>query len=317
MDNSNTMTEEQGKLSVEWARLLRGLVTGDIDDDGTPDSPGFDSLQLGMVTTDMGVGGHVVPTCGNAMRGDDGILSTSGNTALSGCDATYPAIAMLDVSSDFQASAAELSCVLQPGIAGCGFEQPLEAALKAVTPSGSTLSFAYGDTGHGDGANAGFLRPDSLLIVIVVSDENDCSAADLDLFNQNSGTYTTNLGLRCFNHPAALHPAQRYVDGLLALRPDPSRLVFAAVTGVPPNLVASDYQTILDDAAMQEMIDTQQPSRLVTSCDTSDGPAYPPRRLIEVARDLQAAGAETALESICNPSYSGIVDRILAHAAAL
>ena len=61
---------------------------------------------------------------------------------------------------------------------GCGYEQPLEAALKALWPATDTsVEFLYGE-GHGAGTNAGFLRDDSLLIVVVITDEDDCSAEE-------------------------------------------------------------------------------------------------------------------------------------------
>ncbi|HEV3485648.1 MAG TPA: hypothetical protein VG106_09590, partial [Vicinamibacterales bacterium] len=54
------------------------------------------------------------------------------------------------------------------GTGGCGFEQQLEAVLKALSPASPTAwtaagyvapTFFAGSTGHALGANAGFVRP--------------------------------------------------------------------------------------------------------------------------------------------------------------
>jgi hypothetical protein len=55
------------------------------------------------------------------------------------------------------------------GVQGCGFEHPLAALRAALAPSNA--------------ANAGFLRPGALLAIIIITDEDDCSAPPTtDLF---------------------------------------------------------------------------------------------------------------------------------------
>ena len=75
--------------------------------------------------------------------------------------------------------AGAFSCIAGLGINGCGFEQPLEAALKALSPAAPNAStgaayrpptFFRNTFGHGDGANDGFVREGTLLAVVVVSD---------------------------------------------------------------------------------------------------------------------------------------------------
>src|SRR5690606_22476209 len=145
---------------------------------------------------------------------------------------------------------------------------PLEALLKALAPTRAAPStgpsyvpprFLGGTLGHGDAENAGLARPDSLLAVVVLADEDDCSARDVELFDPTSSTYTADLNLRCQAHAEeALHPIERYVDGLLALRRDrPDLLAYALIGGVPPDLVepsasAEGYARILADERMQE-----------------------------------------------------------------
>ena len=63
---------------------------------------------------------------------------------------------------------------------GCGFEAPLEAAYRFLADPEPWLSFP--NPGQPDGVDqtiidqrAAFLRPDSLVAVILLTDENDCS----------------------------------------------------------------------------------------------------------------------------------------------
>ena len=316
MDNSNSMREEQLSLIGALPELVRALSSGDVDFDGVEDFTPVGSLHLGVVTADMGTGGFVVPTCARADFGDDGVLRTQGNTDVSGCAATYPSFLEFEpgAGTSPETFAAESGCLLAAGIEGCGFEQQLEAVLKALTPSSSSIRFFRNTTGHGDGSNAGFLRPDSVLVVLVVTDENDCSARDPELFNPSSATYgSTDLNLRCAVHLDALHPVARYADGLISLRAgDPGRLVYATITGIPIHLGSSDASTILADPEMEERIDPSEPTRLRASCvEPGGGVAFPPRRIIETGGAIAARGGRSIHQSICQSDFSPAVSLIL------
>lgn len=320
VDNSNSMAEEQASLAEQLPRIARALATGDVDGDGTPEFPRVRDVHLGVVTSDMGTGGARVPTCTEPMFGDDGVLRDRGNTSITGCAAMYPRFLSFDPDSmtmSPDAFARDAACVARMGTGGCGFEQQLEAVLKAVTPSTAPISFFAGTTGHADGINAGFLRPDSILAILLLTDENDCSAADPEIFDPTSPRYTDDLNVRCFIYPGALHPVRRFVDGLLATRSDPRLLFFGQISGVPVDLVAGsvtpDYAAILADPRMVESIDTSSPTRRMTpSCNVPDrGIAFPPRRIVETGRDLEALGVATVAQSICQADYTSAVSAML------
>jgi len=320
VDNSNSMTEEQASLAAQFPRLMRVLASGDLDGDGSEDFPPVADMHVGVVTADMGTAGFIVPTCADPSVGDDGILRTEGNTAIAGCAATHPAFLAFGAGDDTDALAGDFTCVAQMGTGGCGFEQQLEATLKALTPSSSSLRFHAATRGHADGANAGFLRGDSLVGVVMLTDENDCSASDGEIFNPSSATYSGNLNLRCFSYPSALHPVTRYVAGLQAAVGDPARLVFAAITGVPVDLVsdpsAIDYDAILAEARMRETVDVSDPNRLTPSCNVPGrGLAFPPRRIVQTARDLELAGSGTIVQSICQADFTPALDAIITRLA--
>ncbi len=321
VDNSNSMTEEQASLAAQIPRMARVLATGDLDGDGAQDFPALASVRVGTVSSDMGTGGYTIPTCAAADFGDDGVLRTAPRSG-GACAGTYPSYAELradDPSADVEGFVHHVSCVAEMGIGGCGFEQQLDAVLKALTPAGSPIRFHAGTSGHADGANAGFLRPGSVLATILLTDENDCSVADPELFDPSSPTYAgTDLNLRCFSHPEAVHPITRYVDGLRALRASPQDVIFAAIAGVPPDLVADphavDYGALLGDPRMVERVDPAEPNRLVASCQAPErGMAFPPRRIVEVAREL---GPTSVVQSICQEDFTPVIDAILTRVAA-
>ena len=280
----------------------------------------------------MGTGASEVRTCMmgrfGASLGDDGVLSTRGRVGAAGCSASYPAIFdFAPGTDDPDAFATDLACVAALGTNGCGFERQLEAVLKAVSPSSATSwtadgfvapSFFGGSSGHALDANAGFLRDESLLAILIVSDEEDCSAADTELFDQDSVRYAGDLNLRCFQHPDALHPVSRFVEGLAQLRRRTTRLVVGSIVGVPlevePSSAVPSYDTILAHPRMVEEIDASA-TRLRASCDTPRGLAFPPRRILTMQRDLEALGAATTTGSIRQSSYTQVTTHFLTRIA--
>ena len=310
IDKSGSMVEEQAALTAAFEPLIRALSTGDIDGDGTREFAPVDSLHVGVITSDLGALGNAVPTC-SAGFGDDGLLVDRPIGGASGCAVSYPSFVDFTPGGSVSALADDFRCVATVGATGCGFEQQLEATLKAISPAGSGAVFYDGSLGHGDAENAGFLRDDSLLVTLLVTDEEDCSTLDAQLFDTVSGPYAaTNLNLRCYVHTSALTLVQRYVDGLLALRSDPSRLVFAGFVGMPAELHGSSYPLILADSRMIYDIDTAT-NRVASACTSTSGNATPGRRFAEVAQRLDAAGAGTLVRSICQEDFSASVIALL------
>jgi len=336
-DDSGSLVEEQASFTAELPRLMEILGSGDLDGDGGADFEPFD-IHAAVVTSDMGVGGFTVPTCAEARFGDDGILKTEGRDDLAGCEREYPTFLTFAPDADAEAFARDVAC-LTFDTGGCGFEQPLEAVLKALSPSEPTRwtapgfvppIFAEGTAGHGDGANAGFVRPDSVLAVVMLSDEDDCSARDTEIFDASSRAYRgTDLNLRCFAHAdRALHPLPRYIDGLRQLRRDPRRLVIAPIVGFPVEYepppgerpdwggLISEDPAVRDDR-MEERVDPSMPSRLQPSCSAPDrGIAMPPVRILRVASQLEVLDARVAIGSICQERYANAFDGLIAHIVA-
>jgi hypothetical protein len=348
VDNSQSMEQEQAALAAELPRMMNALLTGDIDGDGTPEVAPVADINVGVVSTDMGLVGleGIVENCSNL--GDDGVLLTTGGVEMTECSPPPDNFLHYDADSPRDNAPAELGCLASLGINGCGFEQPLDAALKAVTPSDSPIEFlgSSGGTvsgGHGDTINAGFLRNDvndpSLIAVILITDEEDCSSHNLSHFVPNASQ--NGLNTRCYyegqrGEASNLYATKRYVDGLRALRPDHDNLVFfGAIAGVPPEAVSADdladvdfadeaerdafYDDLLAHPDMKEKVndmgtpDVPEDDGITAACQSDNGRAYPARRIVEVARGF---GSNSMVQSICQESFTTAIEPILQRMAA-
>lgn len=323
IDNSNSMSQEQAALGMQLKRLVTILTTGDRDEDGDQDFTPAKDLHVGVISSDMGVGGFNLETCNTHPLGDDGLLRTRGNTTIDGCMPSYPSGILgyrVNGGEDEESFAKRFECIARLGTGGCGFEQQLEAVLKAVHPAEVPIvpGFINGTRGHGGpvggtGANAGFVRDDSVLAIVIVTDEEDCSLADPSLANVHEPRFQgVNINMRCSRFHETQHPVSRYVDGLKALRADnPELLVVAGIIGVPVDLVA-DAQNV-DPAAIladPRMVETQGPdgSGLVPSCTTASGVAYPPRRIVQA---IQEFGDNGVIQSICQSDFRPAIDALI------
>lgn len=319
IDNSGSMAEEQASLAAQLPSFVRALVDPpDEDGDGEPDWFPIRDLQVGVVTADMGSGGFSNASCTNADFGEDAVLRTRGSGEEERCMATFPPFFAYSPSARSPEELAfDVGCVAQAGTRGCGFEQPLEAMLKALSPAAPTSStlptytpptFFGGASGHGDGANRGFLRDDTLLAVVIVADEDDCSAAQPALFDPDSREYREQLNVRCAVYEDALHPIERYVDGLAALRARrPDLLAIGIVAGIPTDLAVStpaeaDYVRILADDRMQVRVESGATLPTPSCEDDERGLAFPPRRLVSMARQL--GHRRSTVQSLCQGDFT-------------
>lgn len=330
MDESPSMTEEQALLQSALPELFRALASGDLDGDGVQELPAFDDVRVGITTSDLGTGSAgAVPGCGTA-GGDEGILrSAPGATAVASCAASYdPAWATYASasSSDLGGFVAQISCEASLGSGGCGFEQQLEAALLALTPSGPTAytapgwtvpTFPDGRVGQGDLSNAGFLREGSLLAVLVVTDEDDCSAQNSAIFSTTDARYaSTLLNLRCQTYGDDLMSVDEIVSQLVGLRPGAEDLVVGAITGVPLGVATGDFDALLADPAMQIHVDPTLMDRVLPACASPNGLADPARRLVGTLAGVERAGGRAVLQSICEDSFRPLTDALVRALAA-
>lgn len=305
VDNSGSMGQEQLALANAFGEFLStvGAVFGDV--------------RIGVISTTLGAGDFALPSC-SKVGGDQGKLQNAPRTA--GCTApSDPWISIVNgKATNTGASDASdaFSCIARLGVDGCGFEQTLEAVHRALDPTLDT--------------NPGFLRKDAMLAVIVLSDEDDCSASDDGLFSPARTGLNDPLGpltsFRCFEFgitcdgnnrdsgnklnckPRAdgryLHATKRYVDSLVALKGTSERVFFAVVAG-PTSAVSVGR-------------DGNNPV-LRASCTSNTGVAVPALRLNAVAKALNPNLAQKPIYSICTPQLpmTAVAQQLVTAAASL
>ncbi|MFH2005701.1 MAG: hypothetical protein ABI333_03830 [bacterium] len=336
VDNSYSMADEQSLLRANFYAMmeaLRGMERG------LPD------VHIGVVSTDLGAGVFEINYC-EVLEGDHGVLLTGlcqnpqGARYLvdvqpSDCvinrDPESDGSVCLDHDCGESACALEpstwlfedehgcprcvnyadesleqaFSCVAGLGVNGCGFEQPLEAMRLALDDNES---------------NAGFLRPSAFLAVVIISDEDDCSASSTQLFDTGQTDIDSAMGplssYRCFefgvfcdinsrtaqgtrvscsprnDEYALLHPIDRYVTFLEQLRP-PDRLMVAAIAG-----------PVEEDSSVTVGMDADGNPTVMPSCQSGPEGAAPGIRLRAFVGSLNGADdMQRAYTSICEEDY--------------
>jgi len=342
VDDSRSMIQEQESLRREFPRLLNVLTSGQRP--GKEEMPPITDLHLGVVSTDMGLSDvEGIPSCYGL--GKDAVLQNVASQDVTACADEYPRYLTYEAGvDDPDALANDFACIASLGTEGCGFEQPLEAALKAMWPTvDDDFIFLNPDPdgesgGQGDRENAGFARDyreaeQSVIAVVVVTDEEDCSAQDYTHFTPShllpadDPLAAQPINTRCFHNKDNLYAVERYINGLKGLRPDTDAVLFAAIAGVPPETVDAQaragvdfadplerdtyYDAILAHPQMQETLDmpvTMAQQNVAPSCTTDSGRAYPPRRIVDVARGF---GDQGVIQSICEPDFGPAMDVII------
>jgi len=339
IDDSNSMEKEQETLARALPALVTSLAAGEISEmrDGqkvvirsfTP----VKSLHLGVVSSDMGANGVDEVTdlkgCGidaidkpKRTHGDDGLLLNTPSAKDDTCAQPDDAYLRFDAATDSpEMLGKSFGCITRLGTSGCGFEQQLEAMWKALAPA-SDRSFSRQTAGHGDAENAGFLREDSVVAVIQVSDEEDCSIPDSASALFNPSVQGDNRNISCQLDPDRLLKTERFVKGLKSLRPNsPDQVVFAAIVGVPVVPAETlkkpdgtqDFDALLALPEMQFERAVDDKGRIVprAACSFNDADAYPARRFVEVAKGF---GKNGLVRSICQDDFtsalSAITDKI-------
>jgi hypothetical protein len=205
---------------------------------------------------------------------------------------------------------AEVGCVGEAALNlnGCFWQQPLEAALLALTPIGPRPTWTREDfvapafegdrrpaTGSGD-PNADFLRADSVLVVLFSNPTDDCSTSDPRIFSESTHA-DVGQSLRCFVTPDSRYPVDRYVNGLLGLRRSPSRLVVGGLVGVPQTAELLTYE---DTLALPEMQVREGHGGQEPACVGSVSTGFPARRFVSFLAGLRNAGSQTIVGSVCS-----------------
>lgn len=295
VDNSGSMQEEQNSLNNNFNRFIN--VLNNIEG-------GLPNVHIGVVSTDTGAGPFNIQNCtGN---GDNGSLQSAPRGS---CQPPAGSFISDIANSDgtrmtnypgSQSLADTFTCIAALGTSGCGFEQPLESMRRGLNGSNP--------------ANAGFLRPNAFLAVILITDEDDCSTENNQMFDTSQNGISDMLGplssFRCFEFGVVCDPdtprtpgprqnctpredsqfmykVQDYVDFLKGLKDDPSQIIVAGIIG----------------NATPVRVGTNEMSNptLEPSCQSASGEAAPGVRLQTFLDNFPQRNTVT---TICNEDLS-------------
>ena len=290
IDTSPSMLPKQGALRSSFPRIAAALAA----------EGGLPNLHVGIATADLErdggrlvVGDRAAPPVGNC-----GIRATA--TVPGGNFLEDVAERNGDLRRNYNGDlAAAFDCAAALGNTGSDFGQPLEAMLRALGT---------------EPANAGFLREGAYLAVVLVTDEDDCSARP-SLFDPDDPALGPLTTFRCFEHGVTcdqggqtpgprtgcraseddphFERVETFVERLHSLKPDPTQISVVAIVGVPPS----------DGSAGVIVGDPSPPATPVVAPSCSDpgaGDAAPAFRL-QAFTDGLISGATS---SICTEDVS-------------
>ena len=302
IDNSASTYDKQTVFAANLPTLASQL-------DSFPG--GRPNVHVGVVSTSVSIGNSNFGD--NCTTGDDGALQATARIA--GCSPPTDAfISDIDEQGtrvvNYTGTLADtLACIGQLGTTGCGFEAPLESMKRALDGS--------------QPLNAGFLRPDADLGIVVLTDEDDCSVRDTSIFDlpaemSGPGDYrcqplyaydcdhpisatTGDIYTGCKpHHGGYLGDPGDYYSFLTSIK-DPSQIVFSVVGGDPITTVATGE---IDNPFEQQL--ALQPSCTAT-VNGNFAIGRPGLRLDEL---VHAFGDHGTFETVCQSDYSGALAAI-------
>jgi hypothetical protein len=350
VDNSGSMTEEQRVLSTGFFTLINSLVNPLDGVPVESVRVGVTTTDMGLQYSWDRIADQDAVTSCEAPRGDDGRLMPIPNDVTvidveSGviacepgggqCPAEFKCVDGLCIAPGGISTvncpavpnhnyvettpdkpnpmlATQVACLSQQGTDGCGVEQQLSAATRAVE------------------RNAGFLVETHTLQVIVVTDEEDCSVEDPGLFQtpewlSGPGKY---LNVACNypdEHNSFLFSPAELKKALVEAKQGRSDAVsFAAIVGVPqdgpcqgngdslegclehPDMVL-EPEVFTTPTGNEYIHFTPACSRVDSSTGVEVTMARPGRRFVQIA---EAFGSQGYVYSICNADWSPAMERI-------
>jgi hypothetical protein len=246
IDDSASTGDKQARLAAAFPQMMDVLAQVE---------GGLPNLHIGVVTTDMGTsnsGGQPAPAVGQlgnggcAGYGKDGVLQrTTAMTAAFLSDVEGPTGRVRNYTGELRDVFGQLARV---GYSGCGFEQPLAAMKRALF----------------NPVNAGFLRDEANLAIVILSDEDDCSLSSSAILGPENPTLGVLQSFRCFQfgvecteNTGTIGPKSHcmaataspyiddlnpFIDAVLATKSDERMLMTAAIVG-DPTPVAVELRT--------------------------------------------------------------------------
>jgi hypothetical protein len=252
IDNSSEMSAMQKKLALQMPTFVGALESL---------SGGLPNVHIAVISSDLGAPGDSMTSIRCTTAGDKGLFQVAAACTSSALVPGARYISNVDGVANYTGDLGDvLSCATLLGDSGCGFEHQLGSITRALGADGSPMP----------AENAGFLRPEAELAIIVLSNEDDCSAPSMTPLYSLSGepqNLTNSLG------PIANYRCNEF--GHLCIDPagDPQRLI------QPPETPPTDAQGI-----------SSAPTLSLVRCESldTDGLLVPVSTLVSGIRALKS-----------------------------
>jgi hypothetical protein len=223
VDNSTSMQDKQSLLAKAVPRLVERLINPDCVDaagnlrpapaSGCPTGmerrfKPVKDLHVGVISSSLGSMG--TPACSNKASENDRAHLIATRRESADLRVTPEGFLAFEPETDpaqFRDDLAAL--VTRTGEAGCGYEAPLESFYRFLIDPEPPRSVSVVDkrvvrTGVDDELlrqRQAFLRPDSLLAIVVLTDENDCSFVEAGSAHVLTGPGTLRATAACAEQP--------------------------------------------------------------------------------------------------------------------
>jgi hypothetical protein len=325
VDDSSSMRLAQANLERSFPLFLSRLQ----------DPPGLPNIHLAVVSSDMGAGDGSIAGC-DSTGGKNGIFQFTARGTCTATNLQPGATFISDVAGvrNYNGALEDVfACIAALGETGCGFEHQFAAILRALGADGRPTPTE----------NQGFLRPDARLAIVMLTNEDDCSASPgVPLFDTGSNTnLASQLGpptnFRCneFGHRCGGTMPRRFATGsdvmatmpysnctsndsdgyllsvtdtanrLKALKSDPSQVAVVSIQGpTTPYTVTWKAPSTADTSCGAASCPWPV---IAHSCMASDGSFADPG--VRTAQLADQFGATGLVLPFCADSYAPSLDR--------
>jgi hypothetical protein len=311
IDTSSSMRPLQDKLLQNFPVFMTTLegIQG-----------GLPNVHIGVISSDLGAGPFIdVPQC--RPGGDLGLLQNAPRGACQPPNGQF--ISSIGPNRNYTGTIAEtFTCIAALGDTGCGFEHQFASLRAALDPNLRPVQ------------NDGFLRDTAYLAVILITNEDDCSAPpDSDLFDPGqrlvSDTYGPLSSFRCneyghlcngappprtsggaltgcvSNEAGKLLPVAAEIAFLKSLKADPNKVLVAAITG------PTEPYNVQMLPVMNAMTGTSEDQPAIAhSCSENSGEYADPS--VRIKTWVDGFGRNGLFMPICAPSFAPSLQLIAA-----
>ncbi len=211
VDNSSSMRLQQANLTTNFPMFMDALKA-------LPG--GLPNIHVAVISADMGAGDGSIAGC-DTTGGDNGIFqyTARGTCTATNLQAGHTYISNVGGVANYTGDISNVfTCIATLGEQGCGFEHQFASVLRALGADGKPAPLE----------NQGFLRPDALLAIVMLTNEDDCSSrGPANLFDA-----TTNIRLTSALGPPANFRCNEFghlCNGVPPVREAPNNDVTAMV----------------------------------------------------------------------------------------